>query len=336
MPMRRSLLLLSLAGLLNACNPHSGAQTTLGPPAPNALKTTELTADAASRLNILSSQTDLDNNSLFSVYRPNTTSKWNGGWTRRLDFSGVSWNRLQAGTAITPQHVVFAAHYRVARGTTLTFHERNGSVHSRKIVNIKALRGKDVAPQSHCDIAVALLDRPLPPAIKIYRLLPPRTDYPQTLAGAPVIVTEQGRRAYIHQVRAQSGNTISFTKNKNVPENLFKNLVKGDSGNPSFLLVGGEPVLIETHTSGGSGSGPFYSSPAVFKALEKVVADFGPGYKIKTVPLDPQLAPALPKRAAVKIQPQPAAGPSPPKTAPEKNQPRPPRVRRVPVPLDPS
>ncbi|MDG1671900.1 MAG: hypothetical protein P8H96_13615, partial [Akkermansiaceae bacterium] len=42
-----------------------------------------------------------------------------------------------------------------------------------------------------------------------------------------------------------------------------KKLIKGDSGNPSFLIDGQELVLVETHTSGGPGAGPFYGSAIV-------------------------------------------------------------------------
>ena len=338
--MRHSLILLSFAGLFNACNPVGGEQTTLGPPATKALKTTELSADAQQRLSTLSQQTDLGNNALFSAYRPNTTSNWNSGWTRRLDFSGVSWTRKQAGTAITPRHIVFAAHYALRPGTPITFHDRSGNVHKRKIAKLISFRGQKVPIESRSDIAVALLDSPLPPSVKSYRLLPPRTDYSYTLKGSPVIVTEQGRRAFINKIGRLSGKTVGFTKNENVPAKLYKPLIKGDSGHPSFLIVGGELVLIETHTGGGGGSGPFYSNPLIFKALQKAVADLDPRYKIRTVPLNPQLASAPPKKTAIKVQPKRVVPPDPssPTTtpAPTTERPRIPRVRRVPVPEEPS
>ena len=334
--MRHSFILLSLAGLLNACNPQVGPQVTLGPPPSRALKTAELAADATQRLNILSSQTDLSNNSLFSAYRPNAVSNWNGGWTRSLDFTGVSWTKKQAGTAITPRHIVFAAHYILKPGTPLTFHDRSGNVHKRKVIKLISFRGQKAPIEYRSDIAVALLDSPLPPSVKTYRLLPPRTDYDRTLIGSPVIITEQGRRAFINKIRAFQGNNVSFTKNENVPANLYKPLVKGDSGHPSFLLVGGELVLIETHTGGGPGGGPFYSYPALFKALKKAVADLDPRYKIQTVPLNPQLAPALPEKTAIKVQQKPGKrAPAPSSTSstptPNSTKPRVPRVRRVPV-----
>ncbi|MGJ8725507.1 MAG: hypothetical protein ACSHYB_13190 [Roseibacillus sp.] len=335
--MRLPIAFLIFSGLLSSCNPQ-GEQVTLGPPATKALKTAELANDAQQRLSILANQTDLQNNSLFTAYRPKTTSQWNSGWTRRLDFTGVSWTHRQAGTAITPRHIVFAAHYLLKTGRTITFHDRSGAVHSRKIEKVISFRGKQVAEEHRSDIAVALLDRPLPPSIKTYRLLPPRSDYGHALVGNPVIITEQGRRAFIHKVRRQFMKSVSFGKNEHVPQSLYKNLIKGDSGHPSFLLIGGELVLIETHTGGGSGSGPFYSNPLLFKGLEKAVAELDPRYKIKTVPLDPELAPAPPQKKAPPKKPQvttPRVPHSPPtKTKPSTPQPRLPRVRRVPAPQE--
>lgn len=339
--MARLLALLLSALLLGACNPRAEV-ITLGPPATKALKTTELETDAKSRLDTLAQQTDLTSNSLFASYRKKGVSQWSQNWTRRIDFSGVSWSQRQAGTAITPRHIVLAAHYQIGPGKVITFHERSGAVHSRVVEKAIAFRGQKVPIEKRSDIAVALLDKPLPPTIKTYRLLPPREDYGQTLEGCPVLVTEQNRRVFIHRISRSSGKFLSFRKHSEFPEELYKSLIKGDSGHPSFLLVGGEPVLVETHTGGGGGSGPFYSSPAYFEALKEAVAELDPTYQIQTVPLDPQLAPAPPEKK------KPAARQSPPKTGRathnpaqnptgkpaqgQPNKPRQPRVRRVQTP----
>ena len=115
--MRYSLLLLSLAGLLNACNPQGSGQTSLGPPLTKALKTTELAADATKRLEILSSQTDLTNNSLFTAYRPNTTSQWNNGWTRRLGLHRSFLVKAPSRNCHYSATHRFAAHYPLKPGT---------------------------------------------------------------------------------------------------------------------------------------------------------------------------------------------------------------------------
>ena len=279
----------ALLPLLSACTPPN-ENITLGAPATQALKTTDLASDGNQRLKTLATQTSLTNNAVFSGYRKQNSASWNNGWTRSIDFSGVSWDHKQAGTAITPRHVVFAAHYPLKVGTTMTFHDRAGNAHKRKIIKRSSLLKRAAGDRS--DILVALLDTPLPPSIKTYRLLPPRPDYEHALLGVPVLITEQNRRVYIHQVKRVTDRAITFGKNPNYPDALYKHLIKGDSSNPAFILVGGEPVLVETHSGGGGGNGAFYSAPAVFKALQESVAQLDSRYRIRTVPLDPQLAPA--------------------------------------------
>ncbi|MBK1833151.1 hypothetical protein [Roseibacillus ishigakijimensis] len=331
---RQTLCLLTLS-LVTSCNP-SPEGLTLGPPPGKALRTTELKGDAEQRLATLAAQTPLANNALFTSYNKNGRSQWNSGWTRRIDFTGVVWSHRKAGAAITPRHIVFAGHYQHPVGAKLTFHDRSGQPHSRQIVRKISFRGRKDGTAS--DIAVALLDRPLPEGIKVYRLLPPRSDYAHTLPEAPVLVTEQKRHVYIHKVRRLFGKGISFGKNENQPAELYKSLIVGDSGHPSFLLVGGEPVLIETHTGGGPGSGPFYSDPLIFAELQKAVAELDATYAIATVPLDAHQTPAPPEK---KPAPQPKLAPAPPQTTPTPSPgqttpgaPRQPRVRRVPTPAN--
>ncbi|MDQ8192605.1 hypothetical protein [Roseibacillus persicicus] len=332
--MIRALLFLPFLSLIGGCNPNRES-VTIGEPASRALRTTELADDANQRLKTLDSQTPLTTISLFTKYQKRSVSQWNSGWTRRIDFTGVSWSHRQAGTAITPRHLVFAGHYPLKVGTSLTFHDRSGMVVGRKIEKLVSFRNRKEGLRA--DVAVALLDRPLPPSIKTYRLLPPREDYSHTLPGCPVLVTEQNRRVFIHQIRGCSGRVISFQKHPNFPDRLYKNLIKGDSGHPSFLLVGGEPVLIETHTGGGGGSGPFYSSPALFKAVTEAVAKLDPTYQVKTIPLDPTLAPAPPQKAKpapprpIRVQQVPTSPPFPSPSNKTPGAPREPRVRRVPA-----
>jgi hypothetical protein len=51
--------------------------------------------------------------------------------------------------------------------------------------------------------------------------------------------------------------------------------VVGDSGNPGFLLVNDEPILLETHSTGGFGSGPFFSNPGNFASINRMIEDLG-------------------------------------------------------------
>ncbi|MDC0305750.1 hypothetical protein OAL16_01015 [Akkermansiaceae bacterium] len=75
--------------------------------------------------------------------------------------------------------------------------------------------------------------------------------------------------------------SIAFRHPKVAKHGWGKNLVKGDSGNPSFFISKGELVLIETHTSGGAGSGPFYGSPLIQEKLSAAITTLAPGYRLR-------------------------------------------------------
>ena len=60
-------------------------------------------------------------------------------------------------------------------------------------------------------------------------------------------------------------------------------LIVGDSGNPSFLLLNGEPVLVEMHTVGGFGAGPFLSDPGNFAAINRMMRELGGGEQLDVV-----------------------------------------------------
>lgn len=225
-------------------------------------------------------------NRLFLSYNAGGASRWNPGWPARLDMTGVAWDSLRASTAVTPRHVVMAAHYARKLGDTLVFHDRTGQPHRRTLVKTQSLKSTPGRP----DITVGLLDRPLPGTIKIYPLLKPAPDYADRLAGGPVLITNQERRLFVHEISYVSDTSLRFARNPDFHEDMRTSLIKGDSGHPAFLLVDGEPVLVETHSMGGDGAGPFYSAPGPFKALEQAIKRLDPRYRVRVVNLDPAYA----------------------------------------------
>ena len=66
---------------------------------------------------------------------------------------------------------------------------------------------------------------------------------------------------------------IWFAKAQGLPASCYRALIKGDSGNPSFLWLDGEPVFIETHSGGGPGAGPFISFPKTYQAINTAMKD---------------------------------------------------------------
>ena len=268
----RSIIALTAAFALAACSSDIPRM----PAAPlSALSVATIRTDSDRRFTaLLEGATD---NTIITNYATDRPASWGRNFTRRLDFTGVAWDDTRTATAVSPLHVVMAAHYQRPVGSTIVFHDRSGRPQHRTLVAVESLAGI-------ADVAVGKLDSPLPSGVKPYRLLPPSSN-DASLAGCLALVTDQQRRAFVHEIAGIQGNSLSFRHSQRVSALFRKNLIVGDSGHPSFLLVGGEMVLIGTHTSGGPGSGPFYSSPQLFSAIDSAMAKLGGGYRLSVVPL---------------------------------------------------
>ena len=213
---------------------------------------------------------------IFRLYSRVGDSKIAAGWPSRMDMSGVSFDQRQSATLISRRHVVMAAHYQRKIGAKVIFHDRRGKFLERTLIQRARVLG---------DVAVGLLDRPVPPGYRTYPLPSPTTD-PASLIGLPVIVTDQNHRLFFHKVHRVSTVGISFIHDVEDKHGWGKNLVSGDSGNPSFLIAGGELVLLETHTSGGAGAGPYYGSATMQEKLREVMTEMDPAFPFRTVPVN--------------------------------------------------
>jgi len=226
---------------------------------------------------------------LFTSYRSTGPVSWNQGWPWKLDLTGVAWDKSNTATAITPRHVVMASHYIRKAGQDLVFHDRTGKRHARRLVSVIHFKERE----HRGDVAVGLLDRPLPESIRTYPLPSPPADEGLALVGAVALVTEQKRDLYFHRIARINGSHLGFRYGKSIPGIRKKRLIAGDSGHPSFILSKGELVLIETHTGGGAGSGPFYGSKDVQNAIRAIVKELDSGHTFRTVAIDkPTLADA--------------------------------------------
>ncbi len=200
---------------------------------------------------------------LFQYYQPKAGSKWRNNWTAKLDLSGVSWNDSRTATLISPSHVVMAAHFIRPSDVAVMFHDKKGNPHERYITAVR--------PLAAGDIAVAKLNLPLPPEVKHYRL----ANLADAQIGRPVITSDQTRTLSVHQIEAVMGSVIRLGYVPGLNPIYQRNLVVGDSGNPSFLLKNGELVLLETHSTGGPGAGPFYGDPQVQAAIRAAMEELG-------------------------------------------------------------
>lgn len=247
----RSVGILALAGSLASCGGSGsggiGASPTLPPPKASP--------------------------AIFKSYRTDRNASMADGWTRGMDMSGVSFNDTRTATLITPRHVVMAKHYSRPAAAPVVFHDRSGKRIQRKLIGFAGGAG---------DVMVGLLDEPVPSNYRPYPL-PATASDAAALIGRPVIVSDQNRKLFIHLIAGVSGGMIAFKHDTTERQGWSKKLVTGDSGNPSFVIVGNELVLVETHTTGGAGAGPYYGDPAVQSSIRAAVAKLDPAYSIRTV-----------------------------------------------------
>jgi hypothetical protein len=199
---------------------------------------------------------------LFSYYEPKVQAKWNRNWTYPLDLTGVSWNDSRTATLIDEQFVVMAAHYVRPSDLPVMFHDRNGKPVERYLVQVKSL-----APMA--DVAVGKLNMPVPSSIKRYGFAPSQELRP----GRAVLVTDQTKTVSVHQIQSVSGNMISFSYHPQLDAIYRRNLVAGDSGNPTFIISNNDLKLVETHFYGGPGSGPCYASGQIQSAIRAAIAE---------------------------------------------------------------
>lgn len=200
--------------------------------------------------------------SLFAYYEPKGLAKWNRNWTYPLDLTGVSWNDNRTATLIDEQHVVMAAHYVRPSEVPIMFHDRNGKPVERYVVRVKSL-----APMA--DVAVGKLNLPVPGSIKKYGFAA-ASELP---SGRAVLITDQTKTVSVHQVQNMSGNSISFAFHPKIDAVYRRNLIVGDSGNPTFIISNNDLKLVETHYFGGPGSGPCFASGQIQSAIRAAIAE---------------------------------------------------------------
>lgn len=198
-------------------------------------------------------------------------SPWNsaGGATR-------------AGTLISPRHVIFAAHYQLEVGSTVRFVKLNGEVVDRQVA------AKLVHPAyspHYPDLAVALLDSDVPTGIEWARILPAgwATRLPSIAQGNPSfrvasLTLDQEEKALVTDLY-WLGARAHFIAPTDIQRLAFyEEKVGGDSGNPAFLILNGQFVLITVWTYGGAGSGTFISDQIA--AINAMMAALGGGYQL--------------------------------------------------------
>ena len=203
-------------------------------------------------------------------------------WAAQFDFSGVGWDHVKAGTLITNQHIVVAAHYARSVGSTIKFLNKDGIIEERKIVALKTLKKYDSELGDAC---VEKLDKPVSDKVKVYAI--PKSDITndlKTLDGAPYIMTDQVAKAYPEKIKTLKylGNekysvyyVVNWGKNSDYPNFMYHAARSGDSGNPHFLYANGELVLGSVLFGYGDGGmvSHFYGFKLIQDAINQAIED---------------------------------------------------------------
>lgn len=225
---------------------------------------------------------------LFKV-RGNSTAAWQRNtdvWTSRgtkaLDLTGASpwnsdYNYKKAGTLISPRHIVYAQHYKIASGTTILFVDKNNAIVTRKLVDQRRI--------GISDMRVGVLDANVPSSITFYPMLSLEQLNARipSLQGLPILALDQDDHALIKDVYFVSpANNLSYIASVNAARKAYdESLIVGDSGNPTFLVVNDKLVLLTTHE--GTTSGPYYG--AAITQINQAMTELGGGYQVTPVDL---------------------------------------------------
>ncbi len=175
-------------------------------------------------------------------------------WTGDVDLTCISpWNdygaNVRAGTLITAKHIIFAAHLLLYVGDVVRFVTMDNEVIERTIVSVKNTPDRD---GSDSDYAIAEFDEELPDSITSANLLPSNFDTLMPSMGAaniPGLLLDQVEHAIVGEISStsESSKTVDWTTVPDSDDTRAEHgeaIVGGDSGNPSFIIVDDQLVLM--------------------------------------------------------------------------------------------
>lgn len=214
-------------------------------------------------------------------------------WGATIDLTPCSpWNSgggsHQAGTLITPRHVLFAAHYQPGVGSTIRFIKSDNTVVTRTLTNMLSLTQ---SASYYPDFTVGKLDSDVPAGIAFCRVLPDAwaAKLPTLGYGAPIVSVglDQEEKLLTRETMVITGSPYNLVQMRQPANSTraqwFENVIGGDSGNPGCLVINDKLVLLTVWTTGGGGAG---TSVVSFKTqLNAALTTLGGGYTLTDVDL---------------------------------------------------
>ena len=169
----------------------------------------------------------------------------------------------KAGTAITKRHIINARHYTYPVGTTVRFITNDNQVVDRTISSLYT------QSSSQIDLCIYTLNEDLPDTITPCKLLPANYTNYLTVSRKnyiPVLSLDFEEKANIHACTSIAPNNpkppsvyTDISKPKRLSElKFYEKAIVGDSGNPIFMIINNQLVLITVWYTAGSGSACTY------------------------------------------------------------------------------
>lgn len=212
-----------------------------------------------------------------------------GCWVSGVDMSCISpWNSMgvatRAGTLISPRHIIFCAHYPIDNGSTIRFVDANNNIVTRTMVT--KLTHPNYSPY-YPDISIGVLDSDVPNTIGFAKILPSNwASYLPSLSSSrriPCLVLDQEEKALVADLYSLSTMANLLNPSNSTRLLYYENMITGDSGNPVFLIINGQLVILTAITYGGAGSG---TSVVYHKdAINTMMVTLGGGYSLTEVDL---------------------------------------------------
>ena len=174
-----------------------------------------------------------------------------------IDLTCISpWNsrdaNKRAGTLITSRHVLNAAHYPLYNGDTIRFIASDNTIHTRTITG--SVNHPSYSPH-YPDLRLYTLDSDLPAAISPCKMMPSNNGsylVNNTDNRPAALLLDQEEKVLIGDWKGGGGYYYPVDTDRLIFSEV---IISGDSGNPSFLIVNDELVLVTCWTGGGAGSG---------------------------------------------------------------------------------